>query len=119
MSCPEKDFEIVAGDTFKLQTTIRDMSYVPIDVSGYDAILNLRKDKSQPVADFTFSSTIAISDGVLGRFNITLSNSDTQQLISSIQESNDFNYLLVSMDTDGNRESILQGVLTVLQPITR
>lgn len=119
MSCPEKDFTIVAGDTFQLNTTIRDVAFNPIDITGYTGTIIMRNDKSVPVAEYEYIHVINSEDGTAGQLSVILTNADTSLLISATQETNTINYLLVLDDPSGQRESIMNGVFTILQPITR
>ncbi len=81
---PQYNFTINQGEAFQKRLTWKDANGDPIDITGYSALIKIKKKKGDTTEIITLDSTgedprITIT-GNLGRFDLYISAEDTEAL---------------------------------------
>lgn len=117
MATPDtNDIVIYRGDTTSLVFTYEDINGDPIDVTGYSAKFQARKDTDASTADIDLSSaggtiTVGTTNGL---FTVSISAAITAAL-----DSDDYDYDLQVTDGSSNVRTISRGTITLLKDVTR
>lgn len=114
MSAGKRDIEIVKGDDYShvvnLQTRVGSV-YTPIDITGRVYTAQIRKVKTQAVADATF--TCVVTDALNGEITITMASEITTDLKIGCY------YWDLQQDASGVVNTILSGEAKVVSDVTR
>lgn len=103
------------GATYNLVVVYKDDSGTPVNLSGYNAYMQLRENFNSTVADLTLSTTNAgISiNGPLGEISITATATQTAALTA------DFYLYDLELVNGSSVTRLLQGQITVNSEVTR
>ena len=108
------NIKCLQNETFQRTLTYKDSNGDPIDLSGYTAALQVRKDYNSPaVVSLTHSSGLTLG-GAAGTIAIVINATATAAL-----EAQTHYYDLVITSSGGIATRILEGKFDVVQGITR
>lgn len=121
MSTPANfNIQFLAGDSYELFVQWTDANNVPIDLTSTTLDAEIRTLSIDTVVLDTF--TIAVTDAPNGRFTMSLSPAQTQDLLpltdNPLKPSGSFVYDVQSTDS-GVVETFLSGSIAVTQSVTR
>ena len=108
-------FSMEQGSTFSRSITYKDSNGSPIDLSGYTARMQLRRnvEDSSPIIELTTANGRITLGGTAGTVTLTIAASDTASL-SPVEGVYDLE--LVSGDTV---EKLIAGTFTIQREVTR
>ena len=113
MAVYTSNLSIKTGTSFKQVFTLEDgVSNSPLDLTGFDVSAQMRKHAGATTGITTFTTTI--SDATSGQLEIGLSTTQTAGLKAGRQV-----YDVVTTDTSGFMECVVEGMVIVSQAVTR
>jgi hypothetical protein len=120
----ELDIDVYKDRDYKQVFNIKDGDDSPIDVSGWTFAAQIRPTYGSDslIATFTVEKTTAVS----GIITMSLSDTETAEIdttpeirIGSTTTSNNMTWDMVVEDDIGDRYSLIQGICTVNETVTR
>lgn len=110
----EADLKYVRGDTKPFQISLTDSLGAAVDVTGYTALwtINARKNPDDIVNQVLSLSGSIVNPASGGRFEFAPTANDTDLV-------GDYYYDIQITDDVGKKETVLKGMITFVQDITK
>lgn len=101
------DIAIYQGDTFKFDLVLKDEGGVPLDITGWTGLAQIKKVEDSSAAETpTLTTTVGTTDG---KITIGISNTGTGALLEDVE----YKYDVQLTDTAGNVRTFLGGKITI------
>lgn len=117
MTTATNDIEFKAGDTFNYDLQYLDSEGSPIDMTGMSVAMQVREAATSAVIAET--ATGGIVDAVNGQMTLTLSKTQTQNLLAVEDPRKTYAYDVEVTFADTTVFTIVEGKVKVTQSVTR
>lgn len=111
---PVYDIIVNQGDDYSLQMIISNNDDVPIDITGYQFTCKVRETAESQ--EIILEAECVIHDALNGILNINFSSNDTSNIDTDGEyygETNSYYYDVQQINTNGQKERIIQGKFIV------
>jgi hypothetical protein len=115
------NLSILRGNFWSRYMSIKQNNNVPIDITGYTFQFIAKERKA---ILFDVDGSVKTSDALINSTNFTILDAASGEvtinllLVDTNLDAGDYDYMLFMFDSEGNRNTVMEGVLTVRDTVS-